>query len=163
MRDLSRFADDSFDLVWNAWSINFVPDTAPVFDEVRRVLRPGGLYRLSWGNPFTSAIDETDWNGAGYLFNRIYADAELTWSDMDWEIEDTDGTLRRVAGPREFNHTLSTVLNGLIQRGFTLLGLWEEELGDAEAVPGSWEHLKACAPHNLTLWARLNGESHPSL
>jgi ubiquinone/menaquinone biosynthesis C-methylase UbiE len=153
MRDLSRFEADSFDLVWNAWSINFVPDTAPVFDEVSRVLRPGGLYQLSWGNPFTSGIDETDWTGDGYALRELYADGEVHFAGEDWEFEDIDGTARRVASPREFKHTLGTVVNGLIQRGFMLRGLWEAETGDADAPPGTWEHLKAIAPHDLTLWA----------
>jgi hypothetical protein len=72
---------------------------------------------------------------------------------MDWEVHDPDGTVRHVPGPREFNHTLSTMVNGLIQRGFSLRGLWEETLGDPEAVPGTWDHLKAVAPHDLALWA----------
>jgi 2-polyprenyl-3-methyl-5-hydroxy-6-metoxy-1,4-benzoquinol methylase len=41
MRDLSAFAEASFDIVWHAYSINFVPSVQPVFAEVARVLRPG--------------------------------------------------------------------------------------------------------------------------
>ncbi|MCA9884474.1 MAG: class I SAM-dependent methyltransferase [Anaerolineae bacterium] len=158
MRDLSRFADDSFDLVWNAWAINFVPDTGPVFNEVRRVLRPGGLYRLVWGNPFSGMIDETDWVQDGYLLKRVYADGEVIMDDMDWEIEAEDGSIKKIPGPREFIHTVSTVVNGLIGRGFEILGLWEEEKGDPLAEPGSWEYLKALAPHNISLWSRYRGE-----
>jgi ubiquinone/menaquinone biosynthesis C-methylase UbiE len=43
MRDLSCFAADSFDLVWHAWSLSFVPNARQVFAQVARVLRPGGL------------------------------------------------------------------------------------------------------------------------
>ena len=39
MRDLSRFADASFDLVCQWYSINFVPDPLRVFAEVERVSR----------------------------------------------------------------------------------------------------------------------------
>ena len=46
MRDLSAFEDDAFDLVWHAHALSFVPDPRPVFDEVARVLRPEGRYRL---------------------------------------------------------------------------------------------------------------------
>lgn len=155
MRDLSRFADAAFDLVYHPYSISFVPDTAPVFDGVRRVLRSGGLYRLDWHNPFAKGIDERDWNGTGYNLKHRYADGEVLFDDPDWEISDEDGTVRRVAGPREFNHTLSTVLNGLIGRGFTLLGLWEEmPEADAAAAPGTWSHFVTVAPPYFTLWAR---------
>ena len=66
MRDLSRFADNSFDLVWHAFSLNFIPDPLPVFDEVRRVLRPGGQYRLQHHNPLAMDADEERWDGYGY-------------------------------------------------------------------------------------------------
>ncbi len=44
MRDLSRFAEDSYDIVWHPYSLNFVPDARMVFREVARVLRVGGIY-----------------------------------------------------------------------------------------------------------------------
>lgn len=61
MRDLSRFADASFDIVWRAHSINFVPDVRLVFTEVSRVLDIGGLYRLEFTNPFIHG----SWRKAG--------------------------------------------------------------------------------------------------
>lgn len=157
MRDLSVFDAAAFDLVFHPYSINFVPDTAPVFDGVRRVLRPGGLYRLDWHNPFVKSMDERDWNGAGYLLKTRYGDGEVVFDDSHWEIYKDDGTVRRVEGPREFNHKLSTVLNGLIGRGFTLLGLWEEVGQDMNAAPGTWEHFITIAPPYFALWARAAG------
>jgi SAM-dependent methyltransferase len=154
MRDLSRFESSQFDIVWHAWSINFIPDTAPVFDEVRRVLRPQGLYHLTWGNPFTKGMDETDWTGNGYLMHHLYGDCEVRYKSDVWDVHDPQGNVQQVVGPREFNHTLSTVVNGLINRDFQLLGMWEDDKGDAAAPPGSWEHFKAVAPRTLTLWAR---------
>jgi hypothetical protein len=131
-----------------------VPDCAPVFDQVTRVLRPGGLYRMQWNNPFTIGTEETDWTGTGYLLKHRYADGEIQFSSPDWVITYDDGTTRRVEGPREFNHTLSTVINGLIGRGFVLKGLWEERTQDPDAAPGTWEHYKAYAPLWLMIWAR---------
>jgi hypothetical protein len=49
------------------------------------------------------------------------------------------------------------VVNGLIERGFILLGLWEEDFGDSDAEPGTWEHFKAYAPPWLVIWARKTG------
>lgn len=155
MRDLSRFADDTFDIVWHAYSINFVPDVNPMFDEIRRVLRPSGLYRLEWHNPFSKGTDETDWTGEGYLLSRVYRDGEVTLKNPHWDIYQEDGTLQQVEGPQEFNHGLSTVLNGLLQRSFSILGLWEDLSGNAEAAAGSWEHFKAVAPPMLTVWSQL--------
>jgi SAM-dependent methyltransferase len=156
MRDLSAFESASFDIVWHSYSINFVPDVAPVFDGVRRVIRPGGLYRLRWQNPFVMGMDETTWNGEGYLMKRRYADGEVRFDTDFWDVEDVDGTVRKVEGPREFNHTLSTVMNGLIRRGFNILGLWEDLVNPADAAPGTWDHFRSIAPTELMLYTRAS-------
>jgi SAM-dependent methyltransferase len=154
MRDLSAFADNSFDVVWHAYSINFIPETNAVFNEVARVLRPNGLYRLECANPFVFGLDEADWLDTGYGLKRPYLDgAEVEFTNPDWEIHAEDGTITHVKGPREFRHTLSTVVNGLISRGFSILGVWEETGDQLDAAPGTWEHLKLIAPPWLTFWA----------
>src|SRR5690606_3169643 len=113
-----------------------------------RVIRPNGLYHLGWGNPFAVAMEVSDWTDKGYQIRQIYADAEIIYNDDQyWEFADTDGNVCLGANPREFNHTLSTVVNGLIQREFQILGIWENEMGDTDASPGSWEHLKVVFPH----------------
>jgi SAM-dependent methyltransferase len=159
MQDLSAFAGRSFDLVWQPYSINFVPNARRIFGEVARVLRPGGLYRLDFANPFTTGIDEREWNGAAYPLNLPYVDgAEIIFNDPDWEIWDDAGNCARVPGPREFRHTLSTVVNGLVELGFILLGLWEwmgQEAGGApgeQAEPGTWEHFIQVAPPWFHMW-----------
>src|SRR5688572_9108014 len=73
MRDMSCFEDRCFDIIWHAFSISFVPDPRPVFAEVARLIRPGGLYRLEFPNPFVVGLSER-WNGAGYLLARPYLD-----------------------------------------------------------------------------------------
>ncbi|MEO7022585.1 MAG: class I SAM-dependent methyltransferase, partial [Ktedonobacteraceae bacterium] len=52
MRDLSPFADASFDIVGHPYSLNFVPDARAVFREVARVLSAGGMYYVHCANPF---------------------------------------------------------------------------------------------------------------
>lgn len=74
--------------------------------------------------------------------------------DDQWEIEQEDGQRVWVAGPHEYRHTLSTVFNGLIGRGFQLLGLWEAPLGDPAAANGTWQHFNAVAPPWITTWWR---------
>lgn len=160
MRDLSALPADAFDLVLQPYAINFVPEVAPVIREVARVLRPGGLYQLTWGNPFTRTVDDRSWNGSGYLLSAPYADGELRFDDDLWEVVDDAGEVQRIVGPREFNHTLSTMLNTLAAHEFRLLRLveaeatWYEEPGDP--VPGSWWHLLSVAPPFLTAWLRLD-------
>jgi SAM-dependent methyltransferase len=152
MRNLSRFGQHSFDVVWHAHSITFVPDVDTVFGEVARVLRPGGLYHVSCNNPFFVGMDERDWNGSSYPVRQTYADGEVEFVDPYWDIGYDDGTSTRVKGPREFRHTLSTLVNGMTQRGFILLGLWEDTGDDPSAKPGTWKHLKSIAPPYLEFW-----------
>ena len=153
MRDLSRFADNSFDLVWHAFSLNFIPDPLPVFNEVRRVLRPGGQYRLQHHNPLAMDADEERWDGYGYPVRTPQIQGqEITFASDEWEIEQEDATVVRVVGPHEFRHTLPTVLNGLCQRGFVLQAVREDPVGDPDAAPGSWAHYCAVTCPWLTSW-----------
>lgn len=159
MRDLSCFEDDSFDVVWQAHSINFVPDVGGVFDEVVRVLRGGGLYRLHFTNPLAHGLSEK-WNGEGYTISDPYVEgSELVWGDAYWDVKDEKGKVKRVKGPREFRHLLSTLVNGLVERGLVILGLWEDPSGDRAAKPGSWDHFTSVAPPWVTLWTVLRPEA----
>jgi SAM-dependent methyltransferase len=157
MRDLSCFPDNSFDIVWHAHSLTFVPNAETVFDEVARVLRREGLYRLSWTNPFVHGLAESKWDGRSYPLNLPYEDgAEVTDDDPYWDVQAPSGGSCRVLGPREFRHTLGAVVNGLVSRGFQLRGIWEDPAGDFSARPGSWDHFVAVAPPWLILWAALH-------
>ncbi len=158
MRDLSCFADDSFDTIWHGHSLDFVPEVGPVFDEIARVIRPGGMYRTSCSNPFSHATCEEQWDGKAYPLADPYVEgAEIVYDDPCWEL-DEDGAPLRIQGPREFRHTLSTLVNGLIERGFAILGVWEGPEGDPDAEPGTWEHFTAIAPPWLTFWAAYRRE-----
>ncbi len=44
VENLSMLADATFDIAFSAYALGFVEDIRRTFDEVRRVLRPGGLY-----------------------------------------------------------------------------------------------------------------------
>ena len=157
MRDLSEFGVSEFDVVYHGHSLNFVPDARVVFGQVRRVLREGGLYRLSCVNPYFHGISEEDWNGDGYPLRNRYEEVEVFYSDGDeWTFSAPDGSPRRVQGPREFRHSMETLLNGPIELGFTLLQMSEEAHFDPEAelVPGTWKHLQSVAPPYLGFWWR---------
>lgn len=154
MSDLSCFENDSFDIIWHAFSLNFVPDVRRIFKEVARVLRVDGLYRMQYHNPFLSGLEESHWSGEGYLLKHPYVDgAEIIFEEPYWEIEQEDGSIELVEGPKEYRHALSTVTNELIKRGFVILGIWEEPQVDAPAEPGTWAHLVSFMPPWLTFWA----------
>lgn len=166
MRHLDAFGAQSFDLVFQAYSINFVPKVEPVITEVARLLCPGALYRIEWHNPFVQVTDpDQDWNGSGYLLRHEYVDGrETTQLYPLWSIDQVDGSKRFLDSPRAFVHSLSTMMNALAANGFAILHAAEYTGDGREAAPGSWYHYLRVAPPYLTLWSRyvpqlLNSES----
>ncbi len=155
MRDLGAFAAAAFDVVWHAHSLNFVPDPRPVFSEVSRVLRPGGFYRLSYSNPFCHGMDREHVENGCYRLCLPYADgAEIICPDPAWTFTDGSGQHQSVVGPREFRHTLGTVINHPGSLGMRLIGLWEDTGPEGEVEAGSWEASLRVAPQFLSLWYR---------
>lgn len=166
IRDLSALGEAEFDIVAQGYSINYVSRIDSVFDEVVRVLKPGGKYELACHNPFVhgSWVDgcwgsdwqkEDLWKGEGYPIRLPYVEgAEITTWDQHWNFFNADGVEKRVRSPQEFRHLLSTIVNGLIDRGLTILRIREEPEGDPNAEPGSWEHYVSFAPPWLTIWSQ---------
>lgn len=153
MRDLSAFADSSFDVVWHPFSINFVPEADKVIREVGRVIRPGGYYNLDFANPFWS-MDENQWLPQGYPIKQPYVNgSRLSYTAANWQFTDDQGNEHDIEGPHEFMHTLSTIVNTLVQSGFVILGLTEWPVGDPEAEPGSWDHMLTIVPPFFTIAA----------
>ncbi len=156
MRDLSTLEENSFDVVHQAYSLNFVPNCLEVFAQAARVLRSGGLYRVACANPFTMGAKSSDWNGSGYIFGEPYVqDAVITYDDQDWVYNRESNV--EIAKPVEYRHTLSTIVNGLIGSGFSILHVSDSSdmHPDAASDPGSWNHFVAYAPPWLSFLARL--------
>jgi len=147
MRDLSVFAENQFDIVWQVYSINFVPSVEPVFQGVRRALKPGGIYFLQFANPFAIGVDEEQWDGKAYPLNSPYRDGEdMSKRFPHWDVEQPDGTMVKRDSPHEFRHTLGRIFNAMVGNGFILLGLWEWMHTDENPEPGSWVHFTQVAP-----------------
>ena len=157
MRDLSAFGVTCFDLVFQPYSINFVPDCRPVFAEVARVLRPGGRYVFQAANPFAPGLGTRAWNGHAYELGGFYEQGgAIEYDDEDWVFAEP-GTRAAVPRPREYRHLLSTLLNGVLDRGFVIEHIEEDtRQASADTIPGSWEHLMATMPPWLFVWARLD-------
>ncbi len=156
MRDLSTFSDGSFDIVRQAYSINFVPSVAPVFDGVVRVLRSGGLYALDFANPFAIGVDDEAWDGHAYPLDSLYVDGEdIAERYPQWHVGQPGGAVVDVDSPHEYRHALSTVLNSLTERGFLLLGLWEDMEPEEDPIPGSWAHFTRTMPPWFNSFWRL--------
>lgn len=153
MRDLSGLPDDSFDIVWQSISLNYSPTVEPVFEGVQRILRHMGVYRVAIQNPFNIAMSST-WSGKGYPLQGRYLDGEeVTHYSPIWEIDQADGSKIQLDTPKLFRHNLSTIINALAKRGFSILYLDEWMRSGEDPEVGSWVHFTQCSPLFLdTFW-----------
>lgn len=156
MRDLSMLDAGAFQLVWQPYSINFVPDARAVFGQVARVLERHGTYHLQCANPFVLGVGTRSWRGDGYLLTQAYLDgAVVETGDEPWVYRSSPAAHGPIPGPREYRHSLSTILNGLIDQGFVIRHVadgWGFS-PDLSAPGGTWDHLVSVAPPWLALWA----------
>jgi SAM-dependent methyltransferase len=119
MRDLSAFADASFDVVFNPVSNVFCPDVRPVWQESFRVLRPGGVLMAGFLNPDififdVAALDERE---------EFIVRHRLPFSTLD--MSDADRTGAYGDGPIEYSHSLTEQIGGQLAAGFLLTHLVE--------------------------------------
>ncbi len=112
MRDLSAFADESFDVVFHPVSNVFCPELAPVWREAFRVLRPGGILLAGFMNPDIFLFD------VGALErDELVVRHPLPFSTLDLP----DGERRQyyADGPIEYSHSLTSQLGGQMAAGFS--------------------------------------------
>ena len=121
MADLRRFDDATFDLVVNPCSTMFVPHVQPIWREVIRVLRPGGLFMTGLNNPVSYIFDafRADEGELVVRHSLPYSDiADLTEAERARLIEDEQ--------PFEWSHTLEELIGGQIEAGFVITGFYED-------------------------------------
>lgn len=144
MSDLSLLADKSFDLVYQAPSMGYVPDIKRVYSEVVRILRAGGIYRADALNPLSQFVDhESSWNGKGYCITVPYEIKEKKRSENENVIE--------------YRHYLDEIFNGLIECGLIIEHVEEMPRGifqTEQDKPGTWGHLLRYLPGIFAILAR---------
>lgn len=121
MRDLSAFADESFDLIFHPCSNCFVPDVRPVWREAYRVLKRGGDLLSGFVNPIVFMLDlAREREGIAQLkYKQPFAATE---HQHDPEIH----ALRAQGEPLDFGHTLTDQIAGQLDAGFLLTGFFED-------------------------------------
>ena len=121
MRDLSAFADASFDLVFNPVSNVFSPDLAPVWSECYRVLRQGGLLLAGFMNPDIFIFDADAAENRDELIVRH----ALPYSDLTHLTPAERARLFGADAPVEYSHTLGEQIGGQLDAGFVITGFAE--------------------------------------
>ena len=121
MRDLSRFPDASFDLVFHPVSNLFVPDVRSVWRECFRVLRPGGRLLAGFCHPLLFVFD-----GDALERGELVARHALPYSDLEARSPERIARMREEGEPLEFGHTLDDQVAGQLDAGFGIAGFYED-------------------------------------
>ncbi|MCU1290480.1 MAG: hypothetical protein JWN60_2709 [Acidobacteria bacterium] len=120
--DLSRFADESFDLIFNPCSNCFMENLEPVWRECFRVLRRGGALLTGFNNPLVYIFDSEAEEKEGVLRVRH----RLPYSDSESLNEAEKAARIARKDPFEFSHTLDGQIGGQIAAGFLIAGFYED-------------------------------------
>jgi ubiquinone/menaquinone biosynthesis C-methylase UbiE len=119
MKDLSVFADNSFDLIFNPCSILFVDDVLPVWKECFRVLKPNGILMTGLMNPISLQLDEKNLT---LIYKQPFSDLHSLPTE---ELEE----LKKNKEALLFGHSLTDQIGGQLDAGFTITAMFEDSWG----------------------------------
>ena len=124
--DLSVFADERFDLVFNPCSTVFMSDVRAVWKECFRVLRRGGILMTGSMNP------------VHYIFDLYKADEgileiahSIPYSDLTSIPQEDLEELMEKGLPVEFGHSLTDLIGGQCAAGFVITDMYEDYMLDS--------------------------------
>lgn len=122
MDDLSRFADESYDLVFHPVSNLYAEDVRPVWREVHRVLRPGGALLAGFMNPASFLFDPFEEDEG-----RVVLRFKLPYTDVG-SLEPKE--LERILAEHhtvEHSHSLDDQIGGQLAAGLMLTAMYEDK------------------------------------
>jgi len=122
MRDLSIFADESFDLIFHPVSNCFIDEITVVWRECYRVLKKGGILLSGFGNPLSYIFDWEEWDNR----QNIKVSYKIPYSDLEQLPKDQLESKIIAKETLYFGHTLDDQIGGQINAGFAITGFYED-------------------------------------
>lgn len=135
MESLPMLRDGEFDIVIHPVSTCYVPNVSPVFREVGRITRPGGLYISQHKQPVSlqSSLDPNE-RGNYEIENRYYRTSPVPPANSDSK----NAQRLREKGAIEFVHRWEQIIGGICRSGFVIEDLTEPMHGQENAARGSF-------------------------
>lgn len=134
MADLSRFADDSFNLIFHPVSNVFAAAIRPVWRECARVLRPGGRLLSGFMNPCFFLFDHLRAEETGELIVKH----ALPFSDLESLSPEETSALIENDLSLEFSHSLEDQIGGQTDAGLMITALYEDTWDDESTALNRW-------------------------
>ena len=122
MRDLSRFENETFDLIFHPVSNCFVNDIEKVWKESYRVLKKGGTLISGFVNPLVFIFDLYEWEKN----DKLVVNKSIPYSDIDQLPKDQLDERIRTNDTLEFGHSLQSQIGAQIDAGFVIAGFYED-------------------------------------
>ncbi|MEM7454561.1 MAG: class I SAM-dependent methyltransferase [Planctomycetota bacterium] len=149
MDDLRVLSDGEFDIVIHPVSTCYVPDLRPVYLEVSRVLRAGGIYVSQHKQPASLQATVKPETGAYRIVFECGSGQPLPVSN--------DGNLIREDGTLEWAHSLEMLLGTMCRAGLTIEDIVEPQHAKKDAATGSFGHRARFVPPYVRVKARKRG------
>jgi len=131
MDDLSMFSAGEFDIVIQPVSTCYLPEIGPVYRELARIIRPGGLYISQHKSPVSLQADVRP-SARGYeLIEPYYRSGPLP---------PVVGSPHREEGTLEYLHRWEEILGLMCRAGFVIEDLIEPLHAKADAAPDTFAH-----------------------
>lgn len=129
MTDLSRFEDESFDLIVHPVANLFIENVRPMWREASRVLKDRGILIAGFTNPLLWLFDEQqEMNGILDVAHRIPS------STLDHLSKEAMQAHVNAGNTIEFAHTLEDQIQGQIDAGFVISGFYEDDFGGTRLI-----------------------------
>ncbi|TMW72903.1 class I SAM-dependent methyltransferase [Alteribacter natronophilus] len=129
MTDLSRFEDESFDIVVNPVSNLFIKDIRPVWKGAARVLKQGGTMITGFTNPIVFMFDPNE-----EAKGRLVVSNPIPGSTLDGLSYEEKQAAIESGEPVQFSHTLEDQLQGQADAGLLIAGFFEDDFGGSRPL-----------------------------
>ncbi len=123
------FDPQSFDLVVNPCSMSFFPDIRPVWGECSRILKLGGFLMTGFTNPVLYTFDIEKFNQGEFVVKY-----PLPYSDEESLSNIEKQRFIHAHQPREFSHTFTDIIGGLVENGFVIDKFYEDAWEPHEVI-----------------------------
>jgi SAM-dependent methyltransferase len=149
MDQLGMFQPGEFEIVIHPVSTCYVPEIAPVYREVARVMAAGGVYVSQHKTPANLQAEQGP-TPRGYELSEPYY--------RSGPLPPVLGSRLREEGTLEYLHRWEQLLGYLCRAGFVIEDVAEPQHGDPQAAAGSFGHRCSYIAPYIRIKARRTGE-----